>query len=709
MNSTADALRQLAELYGVHTRYRDNYGQEQVSQPEALVKVLQVLGTPLAGPGDVADALRHRRQELWQRRLEPVVVAWDGGAAKVALRLPTRVPDRFAKLTLRLESGDTQSWTADVGELPVADHAIVSGVSYAARALPLPNKLPWGYHQLNVEQGGEAATCHILAAPEKAYVPAGQTQHRTWGVFAPLYALHSRRSWGAGDFGDLEALTDWVRERGGGLVATLPLLAAFLDEPFEPGPYSPASRLFWNEFYLDIRRIPELARCPAARELMNAPAFQAEIEALRAAPLVDYRRQMALKRRVLTELMRTFFRESSDRRTDLDRYRADHPELDDYARFRAVIERLHAPWPAWPDRLRDGEVRTGDYDEENFRYHLYAQWLAREQIQSLTDRARAAGPGPYLDLPLGVNPDSYDVWREREVFVRGMAGGAPPDPFFAKGQNWGFSPQHPHEMRVQGYRYLIACLRHHMGLAGMLRIDHLMGLHRFFWIPHGMEARHGIYVKYPADELYAVFALESHRHKTILVGEDLGTVPPEVPPALARHQISRMYVAQYELRSQPDEALPPVFSHAVASVNTHDMPPFAAFWQGLDVDDRVDLGILDRPMAQEEHRKRQEAIRALVHFLQQRGWLAKHLAPDSTATLRACLEYLSAGPSQVVLANLEDLWSETQPQNVPGTWKERPNWQRRARYALEGLGQVPQATQILAKIDALVKHGSSAP
>jgi 4-alpha-glucanotransferase len=151
--------------------------------------------------------------------------------------------------------------------------------------------------------------------------------------------------------------------------------------------------------------------------------------------------------------------------------------------------------------------------------------------------------------------------------------------------------------------------------------------------------------------------------------------------------------------------LPPVFPHAVASANTHDMPPFAAFWQGLDVDDRVDLGILDRPMAQEEHRKRQEAIRALVHFLQQRGWLAKHPAPDSTETLRACLEYLSAGPSQVVLANLEDLWSETQPQNVPGTWKERPNWQRRARFALEGLGQVPQATQILAKIDALVKRG----
>jgi 4-alpha-glucanotransferase len=705
MNSAADALLQLAELYGVYTRYWDNYGHEQVAGPEALVPVLQALGAPLAGLGDASDALRRRRQGLWQSRLEPAAVAWEGGPTTLSLRLPARLVDHVGKLTLRLESGETQSWTVDVRSLPAVEHADVEGVTYTSHALSLPRKLPLGYHQLTLEHGETTAVCHVLAAPEKAYVPADQAVPKTWGVFVPVYALHSRRSWGAGDFGELETLTEWVRAQGGGLVATLPLLAAFLDEPFEPGPYSPASRLFWNEFYLDIGRIPELARCPAARELMSTPAFQAEVEALRAAPLVEYRRQMALKRRVLTELTRTFFAGPSERRTAFDRYQATHPELEDYARFRAVVERRRAPWPAWPDRLRDGTVREGDYDEDNKQYHLYVQWLAREQIQSLAERARAAGPGPYLDLPLGVNPDSYDVWRERDAFVRNMAGGAPPDPFFAKGQNWGFPPQHPQRIRAQGYRYLRACLHHHMGLAGMLRIDHLMGLHRFFWIPRGMEARHGIYVKYAAEELYAVFALESHRHRTILVGEDLGTVPPEVPPAMARHQVNRMYVAQYELRSPPEEALPAVFPHAVASVNTHDMPQFAAFWQGLDVDDRVDLGILEQPVAQEEHRKRQEAVGALARFLQRKGWLPERSSPDATAVLRACLEYLSAGPSRVVLANLEDLWSETQPQNVPGTWKERPNWRRRIRYPLETLPQVPQAMEILAKIHSLVKRG----
>jgi 4-alpha-glucanotransferase len=218
-----------------------------------------------------------------------------------------------------------------------------------------------------------------------------------------------------------------------------------------------------------------------------------------------------------------------------------------------------------------------------------------------------------------------------------------------------------------------------------------------------MEARHGIYVKYPSEELYAVFTLESHRHQTILVGEDLGTVPSDVPPAMARHQVSRMYVAQYELRTDTDNALPPVFPHAVASVNTHDMPTFAAFWQGLDVDDRVDLGILDQSVAEEEHRKRQAALATLLQFLVNNHWLPPETACDARAVLQAALEYMSAGPSGIVLVNLEDLWAETMPQNVPGTWKERPNWRRRARHGLEDLDQVPGAATLLNRIDTLVK------
>src|SRR3990172_6909058 len=232
---------------------------------------------------------------------------------------------------------------------------------------------------------------------------------------------------------------------------------------------------------------------------------------------------------------------------------AGHPEVEDYARFRATGERQRAPWPSWSRPLCDGVLTEGDYDERARRYHLYVQWVAREQIRVLSEHSRRAGVNLYLDLPLGVHPHSYDVWREREAFVLGVSGGAPPDVVFTQGQDWGFPPLHPEAIREQGYRYVIAYLRHQLQHTTLLRIDHVMGLHRLFWIPKGLEARDGVCVRYPAEELYAIFCLESHRHRASIVGENLGTVPAYVNSAMARHNLHRMYVLQYELDPGPNK------------------------------------------------------------------------------------------------------------------------------------------------------------
>ncbi|HZO99776.1 MAG TPA: 4-alpha-glucanotransferase, partial [Terriglobia bacterium] len=318
-------------------------------------------------------------------------------------------------------------------------------------------------------------------------------------------------------------------------------------------------------------------------------------------------------------------------------------------------------------------------------------------------KARASGPGLYLDLPLGVNPDSYDVWREREAFASGIAAGAPPDPFFAKGQNWGFPPLHPEGIRTQGYRHIIQYVQHHLRLAGILRIDHMMGFHRLFWIPHGLGAREGVYVRYASDELYAVFNLESHRHRSVLVGEDLGTVPAEVPASMARHHIHRMYVLQYEVQPQYQNALTAVYPGSVATLNTHDMPPFAAFWHGLDIEDRVQLGILEPMVADEERRKRQALLDALVRSLREAGYVVGN-GSDPQVVLRACLAHLSNNPGMVTIVNLEDLWLETKPQNVPGTWRERPNWSRKARYSMEAFTKIAEVAEVLRLIDGYRKH-----
>jgi 4-alpha-glucanotransferase len=280
--------------------------------------------------------------------------------------------------------------------------------------------------------------------------------------------------------------------------------------------------------------------------------------------------------------------------------------------------------------------------------------------------------------------------------------GAPPDAVFTKGQNWTFPPLHPEKIRQQHYQHVIAYLRHHLHYADILRIDHVMGLHRLFCIPNTMEPNQGVYLRYRAEELYAILAIESQRSKTLLVGEDLGTVPQYVRPAMKNHGLYRMYIMHYELATNPENKPTAVNSNLVASLNTHDIPPFAAFWQGIDIKERSRLGILDHQGAKKEARNYEDMKRGLITFLLKNGWLKKGYT-DITSILQACLSFLAASPARIVLANLEDLWLETKPQNIPSTKTEYPNWQRKMQYSLEEFCQIPQVLATLQIINKLRK------
>jgi 4-alpha-glucanotransferase len=694
----ATPLDELARSYGVQTSYHDDRGKLVTPSTDAVIAVLRVLGAALDHPGDAAEALRARTQSIWQRVVEPVHVAFDGRSGDLPLRLSVALPSKI-NCRLVLENAQTTEWSAAVESLPVTESADVEGVTYRVRRLPLP-AMPVGYHRLTVTVGGRDSSCLILAAPTRAWAPPSAL--KTWGGFLPLYAVRSSRDWGAGDFADLENLIGFVRNLGGGIVGTLPLLPAFLDEPCDPSPYSPASRLFWNEFYLAVDRIPELERCQTARDLLGTSEFRAERDQLRATRLVDYRRVMALKRRVLQELAAAFFRDPGSRLAPYQKFLADEPRVEDYAVFRATVETRRSSWWSWPAAARDGALNPADFDETARRYHLYVQWQATEQLRRLSERARADGPGLYLDLPLGVNPDSYDLWRERRSFAAGISAGAPPDVFFTKGQDWGFPPLHPDNLRVDGYRYLRDYLRHHMQHAGLLRIDHLMGLHRLYWVPQQLGPRDGVYVRYPADELYAVYSLESNRHRTVLVGEDLGTVPDYVRPAMAEHNIHRLYVAQYEAQPEPERALPPPAAGSVASLNTHDMPTFTAFWTGADLKDRQEMGLLDEAGVRKESDRRAAIRQGVIQRLRAAGWLGRD--EDLQSVHRACLQLLTDSDSQVVLVNLEDLWGATEPQNRPGTWREKPNWQMKAAPFLEEFEKVPGLFSTLRALDRATRR-----
>ncbi|MFH1646891.1 MAG: 4-alpha-glucanotransferase, partial [Chloroflexota bacterium] len=575
-------LYRLAHLYNVQTAYYGANHRWQRATVDSLLAVLRAMGAPVASLNDVPSALRSRRQSLHRRMMEPVTVVWDGQLPVVRVCLPASLAGVSFTARLTLESGESSDWKWSAGESVEVDSNDVEGIRYAVKEVALPGKLPPGYHRFYLEAGRVTAETLIMAAPRRTYSPPEGEEGRRWGTFLPLYALKTDDGWGSGDYSALADLAEWTAGLGGNVVATLPLLPAFLNESFDPSPYAPISRLLWNEFYIDINRVPELANCETARQLLQSTNFTGEISRLRQSSLVEYRRVMELKRRVMEELSRYLTSGGSRRLDDLQRFAGENPVVEKYAAFRAVMDRQKKAWPDWPPLLRDGIVKKRDYDESSRRYHLYAQWLAHEQIEALSRRASDRGVMLYFDLPLGVHSEGYDVWYKRDIFSREASVGAAPDPGFPMGQNWSFPPLHPEKIREQGYSYVIAYLRHHLRHARLLRIDHVMGLHRRYWIPAGMKASQGAYVRYRADELYAILAIESHRYKNIIVGEDLGTVPGYIRAAMGRHRLHRTYVLYYEL-ADASSNLGKMPRQAVASLNTHDMPPFAAFWQGNDI------------------------------------------------------------------------------------------------------------------------------
>lgn len=689
-------LRQLAEIYNIQSAYTNVSGKRERASEESLLLVLKALGAHLEHFRDIPDALRQAVSTHWKRPISPVTVAWNGKRPRVRLRVSAKQEREKVLCRLHMENGDQVKVDVDLRDLADLESADVDGTTFFLKEWKLDRDLPHGYHRLILEGLSGALETLIIAAPLKTYAGEGNT--RLWGVFSPIYALHSQKSWGAGDFTDVEDLQDWIAQMGGQLVATLPFMAAFHGEPFEPGPYSPASRLFLNEFFLDLNRAAEISADSEARKMLDRRNFP-EVGALRAATLVDYRRVMALKRQVLEMLSNSFFRRTPDGSIPFQSFRHSLGAVDEYAAFMAVCEHTGKAWTEWPFPLRDGRISPGDYQKEVKQYHLFVQWLAYEQIKALDEKARKTGPGLYVDLPLGVHPSSFDIWKWRELFPKSVSAGAPPDAVFTKGQDWGFAPLHPLGIRENRYEYVIEYLSRIMRNAGLLRLDHVMGLHRIYWIPQELQADQGVFVRYPAEELYAILSLESHRNRCMLVGENLGTVPGYVNKAMERHSVHQMYVVQYELDAQDKAVLKPPPPNSVASLNTHDMSPFGGYLHGQDISDRRQAGMIKDADEANERQKRSTILAGLKDFLRKKDYLGS--SENDASILEAALSFLGASRARVVLLTLEDLWLERQAQNLPGTTNERPNWRRKLRYSLEQMQNSPEITDILKKLNRL--------
>ncbi len=685
-------LRALARAAGLDPDYT-SWRQTPTSASDASVRAALAALTPDLGVDvlgmEPEAAIRALEGVQWSECVPPVVRAWDG-----ELDVPFRVRadvDGVWEISVKTEEGDVFLSSGTLFKLQADSHAYpvaLGGNVHCIRHAKLTLEGALGYHELEWSCGDQRGTAMIIAAPTRAWGSPGNLGKR-WGVFAPVYGLNSNESGDAGDLGTLRELFGAVARRGGAYVATLPLLAAFLSEPCAYSPYSPASRLFWNELYLDLHQFGQALGVAIPEAPRPSSGY------------IDFKAQYAWRRPVIDRLAREFFREPS-RAAGGAEWATKHGVFD-YAAFRAIGEVQKQGWSQWPAALRDGTTRVRTRDEalalgaepDRVDTHVFSQWAMQHQLQGLQ-----GGPvSLYLDLPVGVSMDAYEVWRWRRLFLTSLAAGAPPDGLFLGGQNWGLPPMSPIALLRGRYKYFIDCVRHHMRVAGMLRIDHVMGMFRLYCVPEGRPATDGVYLRYPAEDLLAIITLESRRASCAVAGEDLGTVPPHVRPTMERHGLYRLHVGQWSFPSRPGKPSDPSPAGAIASLNTHDTATFAGWWSGSDIMDKVDLGLVDEAEAKRERVERagvKEAVLALAPAASTSAGLS-----DVERAMIGVTTELAAGPAEVVLVALDDLALEPVPHNVPGTTHERPNWQRRVigwADALDDKRATPVASATIAAV-----------
>ncbi|MCP5229497.1 malto-oligosyltrehalose synthase [Accumulibacter sp.] len=701
------ALARLAAYCGIAAEYGDVWGKPHATSENTLRALLTAMHFP--ADADPASLLQTLQQDEWRRPLPPVQVVTVGEAASVPVSLPAARASHPHRWILTRESGASSSGEFEPAELPRLGEQHLDGVDFLRGQLLLPPLKDPGYYRLEVEQPGRGGMAlmamTLIVAPQSCYLPdALQGDGRVWGPTVQLYGVRSRRNWGIGDFGDLRTLVGLSADAGSGVIGVNPLHALFPDDPTRISPYSPSSRCFVNVMYIDVEAVADFAECEAARSLVASERFQGRLRRLRAGDMVDYEEVSAAKREVLSILYRHFrdqhLANDTPRARAFRLFRAESGQaLELHARFEALQAHFRQEdpgvwgWPAWPEKYRHPQSAAvaafASEHAEAIEYSAWLQWLADEQLTDLGQQSwrRGLGVGLYQDLAVGVNPGGSEAWAWQDAFASAAYVGAPPDEFNPVGQDWGLPPLVPHLLRDAAYAPFIAVLRANMRHCGALRIDHVMGLARLFWVPVGQPATQGAYVTYPLGDLLAIVALESQRNRCMVIGEDLGTVPDGFRPRLADAGVLSYRPFLFE-RSEDGNFKPPAEypRQALVAVSTHDLPTLQGLWTGHDIDTRATLQLFPEEaqfeqMVVDRAQDRARFLMALKHadLLPEGASVHPFSVPEITQPFVVAIHaFLARTPAQLLVVQPEDILGVVEQANLPGSRDDQhPNWRRR--------------------------------
>lgn len=714
----ADLLQKLAGLYGIVPEYYDISGRKHLTTENSAKAILGSMQVACESEDELKREIDLKSAKPWYDFVQPVMVIsvnHQPCAIPVYIPLGNRaLSDLLLSWTITDESGMQESFSLSGNGPAVVEEKWLDGLRHLKVRITDDCRRDIGYYSVRIsctirdqtetDELCPAKTVRLIITPDSCYLPERLRTEQARGLSVNLYAVRSDENWGIGDLGDLKEIIATLGKLGGDFVGINPLHATPNTMPYGISPYSPISRLFKNTLYLTINSIPDVASSPKARELMSSSQFRQELEYLRRADFIDYERIACLKRSVIM-LAFDYFLEH-DLKGDTDRGKSfrnflkeENPAVGLFAVYSVLREhmintRSVYAWQDWPIEYHDPSGASvqafSRQHSELVLFHQYVQWLIDEQLKEIQKACseHKLAVGLYNDLAVGSVAGGSDSWSFGGALAAHVDVGAPPDDFSVNGQNWGFPPMIPENVKESGYELFIRTIRQNMKHAGALRIDHALGLFRMFWIPSGLSTKEGAYVTYPAEDLLRIIALESVRSKVVVVAEDLGTLEDSFREMLQSFGMLSYRLFYFE-RNYPDPSFrqPDAYpAGALCAVTTHDLPTLYGFWQGKDIETKKTLGMYkDEEQWRHDLAMRKRDRELLIAALRRQGLINDAESPDGSMTpelSEAVYRYLALTPCRMLLVSLDDVIGTIDQQNLPGTVNEHPNWKQKTPLTL---------------------------
>jgi 4-alpha-glucanotransferase len=729
---TTSLLEQLVEYRGIESNYNDAWGRPTTIASETKTKLLSAMGYQVDEPELLLKQVQDNSNNTWLSVLNPVQVLRIEEHLQIVVRLPIElVTDEYvAQIDTELGEVIQHRFVPIDGQLANVVH--IEDIEFQEYLIDIPITLPLGYHTLSlVIDDDELGSMRLIIAPSSCFKPETLTQgQKVWGLSVQLYCLRSEHNWGVGDFSDLSFLVERLAKQGAQFVGLNPIHALYPANANACSPYGPSSRRWLNFIYIDVTALDGYQQT-SIQSIVNDVSFQHKLQQVRASDLVDYETVTALKLQALESVFEYQNNQYLSKNTKLNKvFKAFVAQGGDSLQTLAVYDALQESlasqekpswgWPVFPKEFSDFHnpaVKT--FTKKNVKrvkFFLWLQWHASLQLEQVNLVAQKNDMliGLYRDLAVGVSEGSAEVWGNKELYCKDASVGAPPDILGPLGQTWGLPPMDPEKLYEQQYQPIIELFDANMRATGALRIDHVMALLRLWWVVKGDSAKEGGYVYYPVDDLLAILALESHRHQSLVIGEDLGTVPDEIRTKLADNGVYSYRVFFFEQAQDGGFFSPAHYpEQSMSTLTTHDMPTLTGYWHCDDLALGKELGLYPTEeilstLYASRHENKQSILDTLHghHSVNDEVGRDVHNVDMSKALNFGMQLHMAGGSSALLSLQLEDWLEMDKPVNIPGTFKEYPNWQRKLTRNLQDIFNDSSLNELAANLTEARQHAS---